>query len=110
MLVPWQPLGTSFTPSTQSTNLQVLSCERVQFSGNLSRQTIILSHCLLALHLGTNLLAAQVTQLVPVVRLKANCSGRNEGGEHVLVSDLVFYASHTLRRKREETETEEHEY
>ena len=93
------------TLNTKSTNLQVLSCERVQFSGDLSRQTIILSHCLLAFHLGTNLLAAQVTQLVPVVCLKANCCGRNEGGIQVLVSDLVFFASRTLRRKREETQT-----
>ena len=36
---------------------QVLSCEGVQFSGDLSRQTIVLSHCLLVFHLSTNLLA-----------------------------------------------------
>ena len=65
-------MATITDTSTQSTNLQVLCCERVQFSSDLTRQTIILSHCLLALHLGTNLLAAQVTQLVPVVRLKTN--------------------------------------
>ena len=72
----------------QSTYLQVLSCEGVQFSGDLSRQTIILSNRLLAFHLGTNLLAAQVTQLVPVVCLKTNCSRKDGKGVRALVSDL----------------------
>ena len=77
----------------QSTYLQVLSCEGVQFSGDLSRQTVVLPHRLLAFHLGTNLLAAQVTQLVPVVCLKTNCSRKDGEGVCALVSDLVLVAS-----------------
>ena len=84
----------------QSTYLQVLSCEGVQFSGDLSRQTIVLPHRLLAFHLGTNLLAAQVTQLVPVVCLKTNCSRKDREGVRALVSDLVLVAS--LSQKEQE--------
>ena len=83
----------------QSTYLQVLSCEGVQFSGDLSRQTIILSNRLLAFHLGTNLLAAQITQFVPVVCLKTNCSEKDGDSIHALLSDLVSFASHILYRK-----------
>ena len=61
-----------FRENIARTYSEVLCCDGVQFSSDLTGKAIVLAHSLLALHLGTNLLAAQVTQLVPVVRLKAH--------------------------------------
>ena len=61
-----------FRENIARTYSEVLCRDGVQFSSDLTGKAIVLTHSLLALHLGTNLLAAQVTQLVPVVRLKAH--------------------------------------